>query len=189
MTLYLLDTNVLSNLSKPRPSPSVLNWCHRLRPRNWCIAQCTIIEIRRGIKILSLKGERARADALNDWFDNLLAMRPRIIALNDHIIDVFTDLSLVPELQNVFAPNPGKYPARVGRDLEIAATAIVMNATVVTVNVSDFLAINDHVRLPGLFNPDTDQWLVRPRRRETEVTGEEGHWDMHRRLSTKTMKH
>ena len=188
MTLYLLDTNVLSNLSKPRPSPSVLAWCHRLRPRNWCIAQCTIIEIRRGIKILYLKGERGRADALNNWFDELLALRPRIIALNDHIIDVFTDLSLIPELQNVFAPSPGKYPARVGRDLEIAATAIVMNASVVTLNVSDFLAINNHVRLPGLFNPDTDQWLVRPRRRGTEPAEEEGHWDMHRRLSTKLIK-
>ncbi|TAH66369.1 MAG: hypothetical protein EWM45_11635 [Rhodopseudomonas palustris] len=188
MTLYLLDTNVLSNLSKTRPSPSVLNWCHRLRPRHWCIAQCTIIEIRRGIKILSLKGERARADTLDKWFENLLAMRPRIIALNDTIIDVLTDLSLVPELQNVFAPNPGKYPARIGRDLEIAATAIAMKATVVTINVSDFLAINEHIRLPGLFNPDTGQWFVRQRRREADLATEQGHWDMHRRLSTKIIK-
>lgn len=152
------------------------------------MAQCTIIEIRRGIKILYLKGEGARADALNDWFDALLSMRPRVIALSDAIIDVFTDLSLVPELQNVLAPSPGKYPARVGRDLEIAATAIVMNASVVTLNVSDFLLINNHMRLPGLFNPDTDQWLVRPRRREAESVEEEGHWDFHRRLDTKIIK-
>lgn len=189
MTLYLLDTNVLSNLSKPRPSPSVLQWCNRLKPRNWCIAQCTVIEIRRGIKFLRLKGERERAAALHDWFENLLAMRPRIISLNSNIIDVFTDLSLIPELQNVLAPNPGKYPAKVGRDVEIAATAISLNATVVTINVADFLQINAHMRLPGLVNPDTNEWLVRPKRREADVDEEDGHWDRHRRLGTKIMKH
>ncbi len=188
MVLYLLDTNVLSELSKPRPSPSVLSWCSRLRPRNWCIAQCTVIEIRRGIKFLRLRGERERADALHDWFEHLLAMRPRIISLNDCIIDVLTDLSLVPELQNLLAPNPGKYPAKIGRDLEIAATAISMNAAVATINVSDFLMINTHIRLPGLFNPGASEWLVRPRRREDSSFEEEGHWDTHRRLGAKVLK-
>lgn len=151
------------------------------------MAQCTVIEIRRGIKHLQLKGERARGDALNGWFEDLLSMRPRIIALNDSIIDVFTDLSLVPGLQNVVAPTPGKYPAKIGRDVEIAATAIVMNATLATINVSDFMLIHAHVRLPGLFNPESNEWLVRPRRREADH-GDEKHWDRHRRLGTKVLK-
>lgn len=188
MSLYLLDTNVLSNLSKPRPSPSVVDWCNRLSPRGWCIALCTVIEIRRGIKFLRVKGEVARATALHEWFENVLAMRPRVIPLDHNIIDVFTDLSLIPELQNVLAPQPGRYPAKIGRDVEIAATAISINATVVTINVADFLAVNAHMRLPGLFNPETNEWLVRPRRRDSEPPREEGHWDAHRRLSTKVMK-
>lgn len=166
----------------------MVQWCNRLHPRNWCIAQCTVIEIKRGIKHLRMKGERARAEALHEWFENLLSMRPRIIGLNDSIIDVFTDLSLVRDLQNVVAPNPGKYPARIGRDVEIAATAIVMSATVVTINVADFMLINAHMRLPGLFNPETNEWLVRPRKREADPDDDEGHWDLHRRLGAKVMK-
>lgn len=188
MTLYLLDTNVLSNLSKPRPSPSVVAWCDRLKPRHWCIAQCTVVEIKRGIKHLRLKGERGRADALHEWFENLLSMRPRIVYLSDSIIDVFTDLSLVPDLQNVLAPNPGKYPAKIGRDVEIAATAISMNATVATINVGDFMRINRHVRLPGLFNPETGEWLVRARNRAADVDPDDAHWDTHRRLGTKVLR-
>jgi hypothetical protein len=95
---------------------------------------------------------------------------------------------LIPDLQHVFAPNPGKYPAKVGRDFEITATAISLNATVVTINVSDFIEINAHLRLPGLFNPDTHEWLVRPKRREADLDEDEGHWDAHLRLGTKVMK-
>lgn len=188
MTLYLLDTNVLSNLSKPRPSPSLLDWCDHLSPRNWCIARCTVIEIRRGVKIRRLKEERAAA-AIDEWFDNILAMKPRIISLDDNIIDIFTDLSVIPELQHLFAPNPGRFPAKVGRDLEIAATAISMNATIVTLDVFDFLEINAHMRLPGLFNPHTREWLIRPRRREADLDRVDCHWDRHRRLGSKVMKH
>lgn len=189
MSLYLLDTNVLSNLSKPRPSPRLLEWCDRLKPRNWCIAQCTVIEIKRGIKYLRVKGEVRRADALDGWFENLLAMRPRIIPLDAKIIDVFTDLSLVPALQGLVAPMPGKYPARIGRDVEIAATAISLNATVVTINIADFLQVNAHMQLPGLLNPETGEWLVRPRRREADASAGEGHWDRHRRLGDKVLKY
>lgn len=44
------------------------------------------------------------------------------------------------------------------------------------------------LRLPGLFNPDTGQWFVRQRRREANLATEQGHRDMHRRLSTKIIK-
>lgn len=116
-------------------------------------------------------------------------MKPRIIPLDDNIIEIFTDLSVIPDLQDLFAPNPGRYPARVGRDLEIAATAIAMNATVVTLDVNDFMQINAHLRLPGLLNPETGEWLVRPRRRQcAEMENIDGHWDSHRRLGSKTMK-
>jgi predicted nucleic acid-binding protein len=188
MTLYLLDTNVLSNLSKPRPIQSVVDWCHQLHPRNWCIAQCTVIEIRRGIKLLRAKDEK-RAAAVDEWFENFLTMKPRIIPEDFNIIEIFTDLSVIPDLQNLFAPFPGRFPARVGRDLEIAATAIAMRATIVTLNVKDFLQINAHLRLPGLLNPDTGEWVVRPARRQSAKLGNvDAHWDSHRRLSSKTSK-
>lgn len=188
MLAYLLDTNVLSALSKARPPQAVVDWCNCLQPNNWCIAQCTIAEIKRGIKLLRLNDEK-RASAFEEWFDELLLMRPRIIPMSDLIIDIYTDLSVVPELQNLFAPYPGRFPASVGRDLEIAATAIAMRTTVATMNVKDFMQINAHSRLPGLFNPQTGEWLVRPRnRRFAEMEKADGHWDHHRRLGSKIMK-
>lgn len=187
MTLYLLDTNVLSNLSRPRPSQAILDWCHRLQPRNWCIAQCTVTEIKRGIKLLRLKDEK-RASALDEWFKNVLSMKPRIIPPDFDIIEIHTDLSVIADLQNLFAPHPGRFPACVGRDLEIAATAIAVNAAVVTLNVKDFMQINAHLRLPGLFNPETGEWLVRPRRRRRAGPDtNHAHWDRHRKLGSKLL--
>ncbi len=189
MTLYLLDTNILSNLAKPRPVQSIVDWCNRLAPRDWCIAQSTVVEIVRGIKLLQAKNEMLRSTAYREWFEVFLAMKPSIIVPDAKFIEIYTDLSVIPHLQDLFAPNPGRYPAKVGRDLEIAATAIAMRAVVVTLNTKDFLRINNYSRLPGLYNPETGEWFVRPRRRGIAVSNEiSGHWDQHRRLGTKLLR-
>lgn len=49
MTRYLLDTNIISNIVKPKPSESLLDWMGEQRDENLFIASLTIAEIRRGI--------------------------------------------------------------------------------------------------------------------------------------------
>jgi toxin FitB len=48
-----------------------------------------------------------------------------------------------------------------GTDLAISAIAIVNNGIVATTNIRHFLQINEHFRLPGLFDPIAQAWHLR----------------------------
>ena len=62
---YLLDTNILSNITKPKPSASLLTWMAEQIDDDLFIASLTIAEIRRGI--LEKPSGKKRA-ALKIWF-------------------------------------------------------------------------------------------------------------------------
>jgi len=62
---YLLDTNILSNVTKPTPSPSLVAWMGEQRDDDLFIASLTVAEIRRGI--LEKPAGKQR-DELEDWF-------------------------------------------------------------------------------------------------------------------------
>ena len=65
MTRYLLDTNIISNITKPAPSQPLLAWMNRQSDRNLFISSLTIGEILRGI--LQKPASRKR-DELETWF-------------------------------------------------------------------------------------------------------------------------
>ncbi len=65
MTRYLLDTNIISNITKPQPSPALVAWLGAQRDDDLYIAALTVAEIRRGI--LELPEGRKRT-ALDTWF-------------------------------------------------------------------------------------------------------------------------
>ncbi|WP_238295939.1 PIN domain-containing protein, partial [Methylobacterium soli] len=65
MTRYLLDTNIISNVIKPLPSPTLLAWLGSQRDDDLFIAALTLAEIRRGI--LEMPTGRKRR-ALEAWF-------------------------------------------------------------------------------------------------------------------------
>lgn len=56
MTRYLLDTKIISNVIKPRPSASLLDWMAARQDNDLYIVSLTIAEISRGI--LELPGGR-----------------------------------------------------------------------------------------------------------------------------------
>ena len=65
MTRYLLDTNIISNIVKPRPNARLLKWMAERRDEDLFVASLTIGEIWRGILEL-LKGRKR--SALEAWF-------------------------------------------------------------------------------------------------------------------------
>ena len=65
MSRYLLDTNIISNVTKPTPSEALLIWMGEQVDENLFIASFTIAEIRRGI--LEKPAGRKR-DQLDAWF-------------------------------------------------------------------------------------------------------------------------
>jgi predicted nucleic acid-binding protein len=62
---YLLDTNIISNVTKPSPSPSLLAWMAEQSDEDLHISTLTVAEIRRSILE---KPAGTRRDALEDWF-------------------------------------------------------------------------------------------------------------------------
>lgn len=70
---YLLDTNVLSELVKPKPSGKVLDWVTRQSPLDLAISCLTIGEISAGIQQLPAKSVRRLE--LESWLSNDLAAR------------------------------------------------------------------------------------------------------------------
>lgn len=65
MTRYLLDTNIISNIVKPKPSDSLLAWMAAQRDVDLFIASLTVAEVRRGILE---KSRGKKRDALDAWF-------------------------------------------------------------------------------------------------------------------------
>ncbi len=65
MSRYLLDTNILSNITKPAPSTPLSNWLAEQADEDLFIASLTLAEIWRGIEEKPV-GEKRRA--LEEWF-------------------------------------------------------------------------------------------------------------------------
>ena len=65
MTRYLLDTNVISNITKPDPSESLLEWMSAQSDSDLFISSLTIAEIHRGILDRPKGKKRERLEA---WF-------------------------------------------------------------------------------------------------------------------------
>ncbi len=65
MTRYLLDTNVISNITKPDPSESLLQWMGAQSDGDLFISSLTIAEIRSGILDKPSGKKRERLEA---WF-------------------------------------------------------------------------------------------------------------------------
>ena len=62
---YLLDTNIISDITKPAPSAPLLAWMAEQPDRDLYIASLTLAEIRRGILE---KPVGKRRDELEAWF-------------------------------------------------------------------------------------------------------------------------
>jgi hypothetical protein len=64
---YLLDTNIISNVTRPSPSKALMAWMGEQVDENLFIASLTLAEIRRGI--LEKPAGRKR-DQLDAWFSS-----------------------------------------------------------------------------------------------------------------------
>ncbi len=65
MTRYVLDTNVISNITKPVPSGALTAWMANQADEDLFIASLTVAEIRRGL-LEKPAGKKRRE--LEDWF-------------------------------------------------------------------------------------------------------------------------
>ena len=133
MTRYLLDTNIISNVVKPTPSASLLDWMAEQRDDALFIASLTVAEIRRGV--LEKPAGRKR-EALDAWFAGpegpQALFAGRILPFDDRASLIWARLMADGKI----AGRP-----RSGLDMIVAAVADANNCVVVTDNEKDFAGL------------------------------------------------
>ena len=127
---YLLDTCLISELIKPRPRKSVVEWVRAQEESDLFISVLTLGKLERGISKLH-EGRKKRR--LQTWIDRDLKRRfqGRIVPVNEDIACAWGSLSAQAER------NGGRVPAMDGL---IAATAQAHDLTLVTRNTADMEA-------------------------------------------------
>ena len=141
MTGWLLDTNILSELRRPKPERKVLAFIAAQPLDLLYISSVTLAEIRFGIELISDASRRAE---LNDWLAH--KMRPmfeqRVLQITEEVM--FKWRLLVEDGRK--GGHTFSQP-----DLIIAATALHYGLTIVSRDVSDY----EKARAP-VFNPWID---------------------------------
>src|SRR5258708_33893158 len=70
MTRYLLDTNIISEIHKPRPHGTVVAWFGGLRDEQICLSAVTLGELQERIE-RTRRQDAAKARAIEAWVDEL----------------------------------------------------------------------------------------------------------------------
>ena len=121
--MYLLDTNVVSELRRPRPHGEVLDWMADVPADQLFVSAVTVGEIQAGIEI-TREQDVAKAEELQVWLDKVLAS--------------YGVLPMDAPAFREWAKLMHRRSSALSEDAMIAATAIVHRLTVVTRNVRDF---------------------------------------------------
>lgn len=129
MSGFLIDTNVISELVRPRPDARVKTWVASVDEDLLFLSVLTIGEIRKGIALLPDASRRA---ALEAWLDGHLAVR-----FDGRILPI--DLRIAERWGRMAAQVAPKHQLPVIDGL-LAATAVEHNLTFVTRNTKDVIA-------------------------------------------------
>lgn len=130
---YLLDTNILSNVTKPAPSEALLTWMSSQADTDLYIASLTVAEIRRGVLE---KPAGKKRDQLEAWFSGpegpQALFAGRILSFDEKASLIWARL---------MADGKAKGRPRSGLDAIIASVAEANECVVVTDNEKDFEGI------------------------------------------------
>ena len=136
-SVYLLDTNVVSELRRPKPHGGVLNWVQETPTERMFVSAVTVGEIQAGIE-KTREQDAAKAEELTSWLDQLDA--------------TYNVLQMDARVFREWARLKHRKSESIFLDAMIAATARVHELTVATRNVRDFCDLG-----VALLNPFGDK--------------------------------
>lgn len=139
MSRYLLDTNIVSEATRPTPSTRVTEWLSRVLDTELFISALTIAEIRRGI----LENDAGRKRRLLErWFEGpegpSALFRNRVLSFDE---------AAAMEWARIMAEGTALGRPRSAIDMVIAASAAVHDCVVVTLNARHFRDVVELVDL------------------------------------------
>ena len=121
--MYLLDTNVVSELRKTRPHGAVLAWINSVADTDLHLSAVTIGEIQAGIELTRAQ-DKARAAEIEAWLDQ--------------VATTFNILPMESRAFRVWARLMHRKSDQLIENAMIAATATVHNLVVITRNMRNF---------------------------------------------------
>ena len=136
--MYLLDTNVVSELRRPRPDPTVVQWVRSVPYRHLHLCAVTVGEIQAGIE-LKRSSDPVKAQELEDWLE--------LVITGYDVLPI--DASAFRERARLMH----RQPRKLIEDALVAAVAVVNELTVATRNVRDFRQLNVPVVNPFAAEP------------------------------------
>ena len=131
--MYLLDTNIVSELRKPRPHGGVVAWLQSTEDADLHLSAVTLGEIQAGIE-LTRDQDASKASEIEAWLE-LVAQAYNVLPMDGATFRSWARL--------MHQRSDTLY-----EDSMIAATAAVHNLTVVTRNVTDFAKFDVRVLNP-----------------------------------------
>ena len=136
---FLLDTNVVSELMKPRPNRHVVEWVDATSEELMYLSVITIGEVRKGIDLLD--DHDPKRGKLQGWLDHDVRVRfaGRLLPFDDGVAERWGQLEASAKRRRLTLPTI---------DTQLAATALHHGLTFVTRNSADIAPTG----VP-LFNP------------------------------------
>ena len=131
--MFLLDTNVVSELRRAKPHGAVLAWIRSVNDADLNVSAVTLGELQAGVE-LTREQDEVKARELQDWVD-LVAVSYNVLPMDGAAFRMWAKLI-------------HRKSDTLNEDAMIAAVARIHRLTVVTRNVGDFAAFGVTV-----FNP------------------------------------
>ena len=131
--MYLLDTNIVSELRKPRPHGAVVAWLQSTADADLHLSAVTLGEIQAGIEV-TRDQDAAKAAEIEAWLE-LVAQSYNVLPMDGATFRIWARLT-------------HRRSDTLYEDAMIAATAVVHNFTVVTRNVADLKQFDVRVLNP-----------------------------------------
>ncbi|MCF6204861.1 MAG: type II toxin-antitoxin system VapC family toxin [Methylococcaceae bacterium] len=121
--MYLLDTNIVSELRRQKPHGAVLAWFNTIDDNDLFISAVTLAEIQTGIEI-TREQNKQRAEELENWL-NAVTETYQILAMDGVVFRQWAKIM-------------HKQSDTLYEDAMISATAQINKLVVATRNVNDF---------------------------------------------------